>query len=153
MKKILFSLIIVGFLGFVNLETTLTFPQFYFVKNSTEYNEKEIMLRNDFENRKQNSDSVLLYIIELLKVRESLVIEIMGHASFDELTPQEISLIRAEKVEADLISLGVDSSRVEVVGFGDKRLIVELYYFQEFTSEEKVAAHNVNRRVSFRVLR
>ena len=79
-----------------------------------------------------------------LKEKSDIMVVIEGHADYigsDEYN-QRLGLRRAEKVKSELAQLGVDSTRLSVVSFGESKPVVE---------EKTDWARAVNRRVEFKV--
>jgi len=144
--SIIFLVIVSGF----TVPSSIPLPTLFFQKNSIEYNENKI--EEELEIPNQTSDSILIILNDVfVDIAKKYSIEIMGHASFDEQNPEELSLKRAEKVAQGLIQLGMDSTRLIVVGYGAKYLLIEAPQLTELNEEEKAAAHDYNRRVSYRI--
>ncbi len=84
--------------------------------------------------------------VEFLKNNPSMEIEIAGHTDNigSEKTNQILSQKRAQSVADYIISHGIDSARLKVVGYGESRPIA-------FNTDEEGRAKN--RRVEFKVLK
>ena len=83
---------------------------------------------------------------DFLKSNSSIVIEIGGHTddSGSEITNQKLSEKRAQSVATYLISKGVDTKRMTVVGYGELRPVA-------FNTDEEGRA--MNRRVEFKIMK
>jgi OOP family OmpA-OmpF porin len=106
----------------------------------------------------QASKDSLRFMVKALNDYPGLVILIDGHASHDEgnsTLKAALSLQRAQSCRDYLISQGIDSARLVIKGWSDKRPLPGLdnKSIRKMKTEEKEAAYSVNRRVEFRTLR
>ena len=94
-------------------------------------------------NLKQKILNYLNEVKRILDENPEAQIVIEGHASTDgsEKFNQTLSLKRAEAVQAKLIDLGVDSSRLEVKSFGET---------MPFSAEDSAETRSKSRRVEFK---
>lgn len=106
---------------------------------------------------KGQKDTALLPDVNYLKLWYGEVIEVDGNASQNEGNAAQrlaISKQRAQACRDYLISQGIDSLRIVVKGWGSTRPLITLRQIRRMkTKEEKAAAYQVNRRVTFHVLR
>nr|WP_017631425.1 MULTISPECIES: OmpA family protein [unclassified Vibrio] len=113
--------------------------------SSQEVRQLNILFANDsFEVNPIFSDQITT-MAEFLETYQSASIEIQGYASKVGASEYnlELSKKRAHHVEDELLSNGIDPSRVRVVGYGEERLESE---------GDDATSHALNRRVTATVV-
>jgi outer membrane protein OmpA-like peptidoglycan-associated protein len=91
-----------------------------------------------------DSDPIVRDTAEALRTHPSITkVEVGGHASLDDPTPQQTSEARAANVVARLVALGVDRGRLIARGYGTA---------QPLASSATKEGRARNRRVEFRVV-
>jgi len=133
--------------------TELKLPDLYFSANSLEYDSLAIAVfdKDAFSDiPKAHSDSIILFMHQIMKDNPTLVITITGHASFDEEDQQKLSEKRSKKVFSELVKLGVNPKRLNMISYGDQRLILQPHELNKCPEVKCTSA--INRRVSFNVI-
>ena len=113
-------------------------------------------------------------LVEILNDNPNIVIEIRSHTDFrsDDASNLELSQKRAQSVVDYLIEKGIDAQRLVAKGYGESTpnsvteleatrykflkandVLTEEYIKSLATVEEQEAAHQINRRTEFKVLR
>jgi outer membrane protein OmpA-like peptidoglycan-associated protein len=95
---------------------------------------------------KQTSFKALADLIEVLKLKSTMVIEIQGHTDNvgKEEENQKLSQDRAAEVKTYLVSKGIDAKRIEAKGYGSTMPIAD---------NSTDAGKSKNRRTSLRVIK
>jgi len=115
------------------------------------FNQAELLI-NDVVNSADSLD----YLLELLQVNETFVIQLEAHTDSrgDNAYNKELSQRRAQTCVDYLISRGIAAERLVALGQGEEQLLVSDAEINAMrTDEEKEAAHQKNRRTVFRILR
>jgi outer membrane protein OmpA-like peptidoglycan-associated protein len=107
------------------------------IPNLNFYNNSDIIL--------PQSRYILKELLQIMKDRPSLKIDIQGHICCQQNEEMQISRRRAEKVYTYLIHNGIDKNRLSYQSFGSKRPIHKL---PEKSEQEREA----NRRVKIEIL-
>ena len=127
-------------------------PRLYFNKNSTEFGLPLSSFNSD-DSIINLPENVILEMTTILKENPTLIIEISAHRSTDELFPDKLSQLRAEKVKNSLIQKGIQPERLIAKGYGETKLLISDAQIKKVkTKEEKEALHARNRRCVFKVL-
>ncbi|UKN01514.1 OmpA family protein [Paracrocinitomix mangrovi] len=121
---------------------------------------KSIVLRNiffDYAKYSLRDESVneLERLIGLLNENPTMRIEISGHTDTrgSDADNQVLSQNRAKSVVDYLISHGIDKSRLEYAGYGEKQTLIPDSEINKMrTKSEKEEAHQQNRRTEFKIL-
>jgi peptidoglycan-associated lipoprotein len=103
-----------------------------------------------------NSKDSLDYLYQTLIDNPTLVIELMSHTDTRDTDQrnQVLSQKRAQSCVDYLVSKGIPSDRMEPKGYGESQPLISDEEIAKLpTTAEKEAAHQVNRRTTFRVLR
>lgn len=125
-----------------------------FVKNSVEFSV-------DYSTAETRSDSdyylaptTINTVYKTLISNPGIVMEISAHASKREKQPNKLSQLRAEKVKAELVKMGVNENRLVAKGYGVKKLKVQTRQIRKSakTKREKEALHAINRRCIFKII-
>src|SRR5690606_9653249 len=85
-------------------------------------------------------------VVELMRARPAMVIEVGGHTDnigSDEFN-QNLSEQRANAVLKFIVSKGIDKGRVTAVGYGEKKPRV--------SNDDEESGRELNRRVEFRII-
>lgn len=131
-------------------------PTFYFKKNSTEYNVIYRAITENMDSSDYEPEIALNKIKELLIKYPSIIIQFDCHCSSEEGTTayaDKLSVSRSEKIKIELIKRGINEKRIEIRGWGERKLkIPDAVVKKAKTKEEKEALHAVNRRCVFKIL-
>lgn len=103
-----------------------------------------------------NSKDSLDYLYETLIKNPTIVIELMSHtdARGSDKNNQILSQKRAQSCVDYLVSKGIPAERMEAKGYGENQPVITEDVINSLpTKQEKEAAHQKNRRTTFRVLR
>ncbi len=102
-------------------------------------------------NIEDSSKSVLDRIVEVMKEKVSMEIELSGHTDSKSSTEynQQLSQKRAESAKAYMVDKGIAPERVQAVGYGESRLLNHCSDGVECSDEE----HAVNRRLEVKILK
>jgi len=108
--------------------------------------------KNSFSLSKGVEDTVLYIVYRLLNNNPTLIFAINGHADQKELHPMTISYKRAQACKDYLVSIGIDSARLVVKGWGDTKPIFKMEQINAVkTQSEKDSLLQMNRRAVFQV--
>jgi outer membrane protein OmpA-like peptidoglycan-associated protein len=78
-----------------------------------------------------------------------LILQVSGHSDFSE-KDSTLSKKRALKITQKLVSMGINHSRLNPVGYGDKKPVVKQSEIISFVDKKEIrAAQLMNRRVEF----
>jgi hypothetical protein len=121
--------------------------------NATDYTTQYGMV-NEFTDSSYYETREIINEIYLMLLNEpSMVIQLSGHCATNEKEPKKLSLLRAEKLRKDLVTLGINEKRISCLGYGIEKLKIQNKYIKKAkTKEEKEALHAVNRRCVFRII-
>lgn len=147
-----FCLLILAFIlgsALTEVSSEIRLPAVLFQKNSTEfYDGDSIHLRYD-----GTSMEAVNNMYKILLDNANIIIEISAHTSHEENNPIQLSEQRGNKVKELLVKKGVDPVRMQVKGWGFKKLkITDNQILNAKTKMEKEALRQANRRVIFKVL-
>lgn len=130
-----------------------SFPGFFFDTQTTKLN------NNFLQDTTYNYQNEFTFVTDVLNDYPSIVLEVVGHANFDEINVLELSTKRAQTVKDSLVKRGIDEKRLSVKGYGfskpakiDENIINKTYVKTLKTKEEQENAYQRNRRVVIRVL-
>lgn len=146
----------------VGLTESTTMAREYFLKEISEkeypmplvlypFNQASLLINDEV-----NSADSLNYLLELLQVNETFVIQLEAHTDSrgSNASNMDLSQRRAQTCVDYLISRGIDAERLVAVGRGEEQLLISDAEINALsTEEEKEAAHQKNRRTVFRILR
>lgn len=146
----------------VGLTESTTMAREYFLKEITEkeypmplvlypFNQADLLINDEV-----NSADSLNYLLDLLQVNETFVIQLEAHTDSrgDNAYNKGLSQRRAQTCVDYLISRGIAPDRLVALGQGEEQLLVSDAEINAMrTEEEKEAAHQKNRRTVFRILR
>lgn len=146
----------------VGLTESTTMAREYFLKEISEkeypmplvlypFNQADLLI-----NEEVNSADSLNYLLDLLQVNETFVIQLEAHTDSrgDNAYNKELSQRRAQTCVDYLISRGIAADRLIAVGRGEDQLLVTDAEIKSMaTDEEREAAHQTNRRTVFRIVR
>ena len=107
------------------------------IPNLNFYNNSDVVL--------PQSHGILKELLQVMKDRPALRIDIQGHICCQQIEEQQISKRRAETVYTYLIHNGIDKGRLSYQSFGSRKPI---YQLPEKNEQEKEA----NRRVEIEIL-
>lgn len=153
MKKFfLLAGMIVFFSGFVMREkymNALVLPVFHFKVNSAQLVDSS----SYFANKIPSQELLMMVKRNIEEYEEIEVLEVSGHADFDEKNPQALSEKRARMIRETLVKLGIPSERLTAKGYGNTAPLAD----KQTILTEKDPYHikllrQSNRRVSFRVV-
>lgn len=146
----------------VGLTESTTMAREYFLKEISEkeypmplvlypFNEAALLINSEV-----NSADSLNYLLDLLQVNETFVIQLEAHTDSrgDNAYNKELSQRRAQTCVDYLISRGIDQDRLVAVGLGEEQLLVSDAEIKAMADDAaREAAHQTNRRTVFRILR
>ena len=94
----------------------------------------------------ENYTSDLDQLVEMMKSKPSMVLEIAGHTDFKGSETYNISLSqkRADAVKNYLVANGIEESRVVAKGYGEKYPLA--------TNDDELEGRELNRRTEFIIL-
>lgn len=106
----------------------------------------------DFDDDKILADAEqdLSFLLELMKKYPDMVIELASHtdAQGNDDYNEKLSLRRAESAKKWLVSRGINSKRIEAVGYGESQILNHCINGIDCTDDE----HRVNRRTEFKII-
>lgn len=152
-----------GYFSTVGLTESTTFAREFFLKEvilEEEYpmplvlypfNEAELLV-----NAEVNSEDSLDYLVDLMDVNETFVIQLESHTDTrgDAKYNRELSQRRAQTCVDYLISKGVVADRLVAKGRGeDEPIITDREISAMKNEDDKEAAHQMNRRTVFKIIR
>lgn len=146
----------------IGLTESTTFAREYFLK--------EIVLEKEYDmplvlyplgsaellvNEEVNSADSLNFLVDLLDRNENLVIQLEAHTDSrgTNSSNKTLSQRRAETCVKFLLDQGIDSDRLMPVGHGEDKLIITDAQISKLPQEEREAAHQINRRTVFKIVR
>ena len=146
----------------VGLTESTTMAREYFLKEISEkeypmplvlypFNQASLLI-----NEEVNSADSLNYLLELLRVNETFVIQLEAHTDSrgSNASNMDLSQRRAQTCVDYLISRGIAADRLVAVGRGEEQLLISDAEINAMSTDaEKEAAHQKNRRTVFRILR
>ena len=146
----------------IGLTESTTFAREYFLK--------EIILEKEYDmplvlyplgsaelliNEVVNSADSLDFLVDLLVRNENLVIQLEAHTDSRGTGPsnKKLSQKRAETCVKFLLDKGISVDRLVPFGHGEEMLIINDEQIAKLPASEREAAHQVNRRTVFRIIR
>ena len=146
----------------IGLTESTTFAREYFLK--------EIVLEKEYDmplvlyplgsadlliNDEVNSADSLDYLVDLLERNENLVIQLEAHTDSrgTHSSNKTLSQRRAETCVKFLLDQGISSERLIPLGHGEDKLIITDAQIEKLPQEEREAAHQINRRTVFKIVR
>jgi outer membrane protein OmpA-like peptidoglycan-associated protein len=112
---------------------------------------REIVLDNVYfdtgrSSLKPSSHKALNDLVEILKLKKTMVVEIQGHTdnAGSEQSNQELSQARAEEVKKYLVARGVPAERIVATGYGQSRPVAD---------NATEAGRSKNRRTGLKVIK
>lgn len=146
----------------IGLTESTTFAREYFLK--------EIVLEKEYDmplvlyplgsadlliNDEVNSADSLDYLVDLLERNENLVIQLEAHTDSrgTNSSNKTLSQRRAETCVKFLLDQGISSERLIPLGHGEDKLIITDAQIEKLPQEEREAAHQINRRTVFKIVR
>lgn len=131
-------------------------PIFHFEKNSTNYNVIYRAITENMDSSDYKPEIALNKIKELLLKYPSIIIQFDCHCSSEEGSTayaDKLSLLRSEKIKNELIKKGINEKRIEITGWGERKLKIPDAVIQKAkTKEEKESLNAQNRRCVFKIL-
>lgn len=92
-------------------------------------------------------------LYETLVANPTIIIEIGGHASYDEKSAIDLSQRRAERVKSELVKMGINVKRLVTKGYGTSKPKFEPYVFElSKTKEDKEKLYAYCRRCVFKII-
>lgn len=152
-----------GYFSTVGLTESTTFAREFFLKEvilEEEYpmplvlyplNKADLLVNNEV-----NSEDSLNYLVDLMDVNETFVIQLESHTDTrgDKGPNMELSQRRAQTCVDYLISKGIAADRLVATGRGEDQPLISDAEIKAMKSEaEKEAAHQSNRRTVFKIIR
>lgn len=116
----------------------------------------EILYEFDKTTLTEQAKDSLDYLYDILVDNPTIVIELRANTDSRGSDPYNLKLSqgRAESVVNYLVSLGIANERMEPKGYGETNLLISDVEINKLaTEEEREAAHQLNRRTDFIVLR
>ena len=146
----------------IGLTESTTFAREYFLK--------EIVLEKEYDmplvlyplgsadlliNATVNSTDSLNYLVDLLDRNENLVIQLEAHTDSrgTNSSNKTLSQRRAETCVNFLLDQGIASERLVPLGLGEDKLIITDAQISKLPQDEREAAHQINRRTVFKIVR
>lgn len=115
------------------------------------FNQAELLIDNEV-----NSEDSLNYLVDLMEVNETFVIQLESHTDTrgEAKYNRELSQRRAQTCVDYLISKGIVADRLVARGRGEDEPLVSDKEIAAMKSEDdKEAAHQMNRRTVFKIIR
>lgn len=152
-----------GYFSTVGLTESTTFAREFFLKEvilEEEYpmplvlypfNQAELLIDSEV-----NSEDSLNYLIDLMEVNETFVIQLESHTDTrgEAKYNRELSQRRAQTCVDYLISKGIAADRLVARGRGeDEPLVTDKEIASMKSEDDKEAAHQMNRRTVFKIIR
>jgi outer membrane protein OmpA-like peptidoglycan-associated protein len=102
-----------------------------------------------------NSTDSLNYLVDLLERNENLVIQLEAHTDSrgTNSSNKTLSQRRAETCVNFLLDQGIASERLVPLGLGEDKLIITDAQISKLPQDEREAAHQINRRTVFKIVR
>jgi len=146
----------------IGLTESTTFAREYFLK--------EIVLEKEYDmplvlyplgsadlliDATVNSTDSLNFLVDLLDRNENLVIQLEAHTDSrgTNSSNKTLSQRRAETCVKFLLDQGVASERLIPLGLGEDKLIITDAQISKLPQDEREAAHQINRRTVFKIVR
>lgn len=130
-----------------------SFPSLLFKKNMLAYDTVIRMYETQADSIYAFPEQVIRFLTLTLTDNPTIVIELSAHCSSDEKQPEKLSQMRAEKVKADLVKLGIAKQRLVAKGYGITKLLVKddiIYRASSLREKETLIAKN--RRCVFKIV-
>jgi outer membrane protein OmpA-like peptidoglycan-associated protein len=152
-----------GYFSTVGLTESTTFAREFFLKEvilEEEYpmplvlypfNQAELLIDSEV-----NSEDSLNYLVDLMEVNETFVIQLESHTDTrgEAKYNRELSQRRAQTCVDYLISKGIAADRLVARGRGeDEPLVTDKEIAAMKSEDDKEAAHQMNRRTVFKIIR
>jgi outer membrane protein OmpA-like peptidoglycan-associated protein len=146
----------------IGLTESTTFAREYFLKEivlEKEYNmplvlyplgSAELLINDEI-----NSADSLDYLVDLLQRNEHLVIQLEAHTDSrgTSSSNKTLSQKRAETCVNFLLDQGIAGDRLVPYGHGEDKVIITDAQIAKLPESEREAAHQVNRRTVFKIIR
>ena len=146
----------------IGLTESTTFAREYFLKEivlEKEYNMPLVLYplgsADLLINATVNSTDSLNYLVDVLERNENLVIQLEAHTDSrgTNSSNKTLSQRRAETCVNFLLDQGIASERLVPLGLGEDKLIITDAQISKLPQDEREAAHQINRRTVFKIVR
>ncbi len=92
-------------------------------------------------------------MVEYFKNDPKVVLQISGHADFNETDPIPLSQLRAESLKNEFVKAGINEKHLVTKGYGATRLLVNENIIKKAkTKKQKEELHAKNRRCTFGII-